>query len=114
MSGLCPMLELVVAKKIDFDNISSGTEDELPSQKYLSLLNLSQTRLQSVLLALTKLCLAKTSSSRERAKGDVYKSCYALSLKLNEVKHSAEDLSQALLDLISQIQEKTSVLQKSS
>lgn len=108
------MLELFLAKKIDFENISSGAEDEPPSQKYSSLLNLAQTRLQSILLALTKLCLAKTSNSRERSRGDVYKSCYALSLKVTEVRDSAEDSSKALLELISQIEEKTRDLQKSS
>lgn len=111
---LKPMLELVTSKKVDFDNISSGKENETPSETFLSLLHLTKSRVQSILLSLTKLCLAKGVSGKDRAKGEAYKSCYGLSLKLNEVGDSSDELTAALLSLISQIDDKSGELRKNS
>jgi len=97
-----PMLQLIIENKIELDD--STTEDNDNSFKTLkSLIALLQNRIQCTLRNLTRLCLSKPPVNKDCPKyANIYKSCYALTLKLDNKKNLNDvvvDINRILLEV---------------
>lgn len=111
------LLPLIFEIKIDLEDETYVEDDNykiFAKKKICSLVNLFRSLLQSVLLSLTKVCLAKPPVNKDCPQlGDAYKYCYALSLKLNDVQKKCDFISK-LIDTLLVVENKINLFYKDS